>query len=578
MRGCICILAFFFSLNGMFAQNSAIDSLKNLLPSVTNEEKIDLYNELALSYRGVSYDQVKGYSLKSYLLAKSLKHPRKMVTALSNAAIACVFTGNMDSAGILFNTLFHLADSIGDAQLRNNARLNLGNFYLNTDKYDLALENYQLVYPEYLKINDTLNIAGIDQNIGNIHYRQTNYRKALNAFFLASATYEKAGHLDEAKTLLNSIGLTYLKLNKLDSALLFLERGLEYSRENNDRENEMRVQNNLGLLYMEKGQYPRSINCFRNSIQLSKEIVNPYQEANALLNIAQVYIRKHQFDSAITYLNEAGPMIDNQGNDLLSKDLYEYYYEIYSGKKEFEKALSYFQKYKDVQDSIFGQETRNRIAALNIKFETAKKEAENIRLKSELAIKQITQNRLIIIIFIISLLLAVIVIAFFYIWKYLKQKQTISRQESQLLSERLERSQQEVASKALHLASQNEFRIKLLETTNKVYDHLDESGQESIKTLLRNLESNIEQSAWHEFETRSEHANEAFYKKLNDLFSDLTPNDRRICAFLKMDMSTKDIALLTHRSPRSVESARYRLKKKFGLGAEEDILAFLQSI
>jgi DNA-binding CsgD family transcriptional regulator len=62
------------------------------------------------------------------------------------------------------------------------------------------------------------------------------------------------------------------------------------------------------------------------------------------------------------------------------------------------------------------------------------------------------------------------------------------------------------------------------------------------------------------------------------LFPELTPNDRRICAFLKLDLSTKDIALLTHRSPRSIESARYRLKKKFGLGAEEDILGFLRSI
>jgi tetratricopeptide (TPR) repeat protein len=571
-------LVCFFLLNSLIAQNSHIDSLKNLLPSATNEEKIDLYYELGLGYRGISYPQVKSYSIKSYLLAKSLNRPRMMINALSNVAIACVFTGNMDSAGIIFNNIFHLADSAGDAQLRNKALLNLGNFYLNTDKYDLALENYQLVYPEYLKINDTLNLACIDQNIGNIHYRQTNYRKALNAFFLASATYEKAGHLDEAKTLLNSIGLTYLKLKIQDSALLFLERGLEYSRENDDRENEMRVQNNLGLLYMEKGRYPRAINCFRKSIQLSKEIVNPYQEANALLNIAQVYIRKHQFDSAGTYLNKAEPVIKDLGENQLLKELNEYYYELYSGKKEYEKALSYFQKYKDVQDSIFSQETRNRIAALNIKFETAKKEAENIRLKSELAIKQITQNRLVLIIFIISLLFAAITIAFFYIWKYLKQKHTISKQESQLLSERLEHSSQEVASKALHLASQNEFRAKLLETTNEVYDRLDETGKESIKTLLKNIESNIDQSAWHEFETRFEQVHEKFFNKLNGLFPELTPNDRRICAFLKLDLSTKDIALLTHRSPRSIESARYRLKKKFGLGAEEDILGFLRSI
>jgi tetratricopeptide (TPR) repeat protein len=578
MRRHISILICFFSLNGIFAQNSTIDSLKNLLPAATNEEKIDLYNELALSYRGVSYSQVKSYSIKSYLLANSLNRPQKMISALSNVAIACVFTGDMDSAGILFNTIFHLADSIGDAQLRNKALLNLGNFYLNTNKYDLALENYQLVYPEYLKINDTLNIAGIDQNIGNIYYHQVNYRKALDAFFLASAMYEKGGYGDEAKTLLNSIGLTYLKLNIHDSALLFLERGLKYSREKNDRELDMRVQNNLGLLYLENGQYSRSIIYFRNSMRLSKEIVNPFQEANALLNIAQVYIKKHQFDSAGRYLQEAGPIIKSHGNNQLLKDLNEYFYELYSGKKDFEKALSYFKKYKDVQDSIFSQETGNRIASWNIRFETAKKEAENNRLRSELAIKQITQNRLTIIIIIISLLFVTIIAAFFYIWKYLKQKNTISEQESQILSERLEFSTRELASKALHLASQSEFRVKLLETTNEVYDHLDETGKEGIQSLFKSLESNMDQSAWREFETRFEQVHETFFNKLNGLFPELTPNDRRICAFLKLDLSTKDIALLTHRSPRSIESARYRLKKKFGLGPEEDILGFLRSI
>jgi DNA-binding CsgD family transcriptional regulator len=277
-------------------------------------------------------------------------------------------------------------------------------------------------------------------------------------------------------------------------------------------------------------------------------------------------------------LRSSEPIIKAHGDNILLKDLNEYYYELYSGKKEFEKALFYFQKYTSIQDSIFNQEIRNKIASLNIKYETAKKEAENIRLKSELDIKQITQNRLTIIIIIISLLFGVIIVAFFYIWKYLKQKQTISKQESMLLSERLEHSIQEVASKALHLASQNEFRAKLLVTTNEVYDRLDETGKERIKSLLRNLESNIDQNAWHEFETRFEQVHETFFYKLNALFPDLTQNDRRICAFLKLNMSTKDIALLTHRSPRSIESARYRLKKKFGLGVEEDILHFLQSI
>lgn len=572
------VILYFIFIAGAIAQNTTIDSLKNLLPEATDEEKIAIYHELGLSHRGISYPLVKLYSLKSYKYSKKLNRPQAMINSLSSVAIACVYIGKLDSAGRLFNEILYIADSVGDFQQRNKALLNLGNFYLNTNNYDLALENYQLVYPEYLKMKDTLNMAGIEENIGGIHYHQRNYRKALQAFFLASALYENSGYQDESKLLLNNIGLTYLKLNLSDSALFFLEKGLIYFRSKNNLESEMRIQNNLGLLFLEKGDYSLAVRYFQHSIQLSKEIVNPYQEANGLLNLAQVFIKQRLFDSAFIYLNQAEHIINIQGDNLLLKELYEYYYEVYYQQSQYEKALSYFQKYNAVQDSIFSKEIQNRISSLNIRFETAKKEAENIRLKSELDLKQITQRKLTLTLVIISLLFVSLTVAFFFIWKFLKQKNTIAKQESLLLTERLEHSQKELASKALHLASQNEFRIKLLEMTNEVYDHLDQAGKQNINIILKNLENTIDQSAWHEFETRFEHVQEAFFTKLNIQFPDLTPNDRRMCAFLKMNMSTKDIALLTHRSPRSIESSRYRLKKKFGLGPDEEILPFLQSI
>lgn len=578
MKKLFGVILYFLFIAGTFAQNSTIDSLKSLLPEASDEEKIAIYYELGLNHRGISYPLVRSYSLESYLLSKKLRHPQKMINALSNMAIACAYTGKLDTAGIMFNEIYHLADSIGDVYLRNMALSNLGNYHLNTNNYDLALENYQLVYPEYLKMKDTLNMAGIEENIGDIHYHQKSFRKALQAFFVASALYEKSGYQDESKLLLNNIGLTYLKLNLRDSALFFLEKGLIYSRSNNNLESEMRIQNNLGLLFMENGDYPLAVRYFRQSIQLSKEIVNPYQEANGLLNLAHVFLRQQLVDSAFNYLNQAEPIINIQGDNLLLKDLFEYYYELYYQQRQYEKALRYFQKYKDVQDSIFSKEIQNRISSLNIRFETAKKEAENIRLKSELDLKQITQRKLILMLVIISLLFASLSAAFFFIWKFLRQKNTIAKQESMLLEERLEHSQKELASKALHLASQNEFRIKLLGMTNEVYDHLDPAGRQNINVILKNLENTIDQSAWHEFETRFEHIQEAFFTKLNLQFPDLTPNDRRLCAFLKMNMSTKDIALLTHRSPRSIESARYRLKKKFGLRPDGEILHFLQSI
>jgi tetratricopeptide (TPR) repeat protein len=578
MKRLSVILFFCFLVINVFSQNSTADSLLGLMEKASDEGKIDLLNEIALSYRGSSYTKVKEYSLMSFAMARQLNRPDKMIGALTNVAIASVFTGNMDSAGMMFSTIYHTADSIGDAELKNQALLNLGNFYYNTNKYELALDHFQLVFPEYQKNNDTLTMASINQNIGNIYYNQKYYIKALNAFRQSYTSYKSAEYYDEAKQLFNNIGLAYFKLNEYDSALIYFEKGLNFARETNNRLHEMYVMNNTGLLYLESGKYQQAINNFEESVKIAKEIVYPYEEANSLLNIAWVYIRSRQMDLANKYLVEAEAIVVRLDIQGLYRDLNERYYQLYLEKMEYEKALSYFQKFKDIQDSIFGQETNNRIAELNIKYETAKKETENLRLRSALEIKEFREKRLIVLIVIISLLFASLGITFLFIRKYQKQKQTIMEQEALLLKERLEHSQKELASKALRLASQNEFRIKMIETTGQVYEHLDETGKESLNTLLKNLESRVDQSAWQEFETRFEQVHEAFFDKINSLFPDLTPNDRRICAFLKLNMSTKDIALLTHRSPRSIESARYRLKKKFGLDPEEDILAFLQSI
>lgn len=570
---CCCFL-----LQCTFAQSIKTDSLLNLLQTATDLEKIDLYNEIGLSYRGTSFTQVKNYSIKSYQLAKEKNLSEKMIISLSNIAIANVFTGNLDSAEIIFKYIYHLADSTGDLKRMNSSRLNLGNFYNNMDKYGIALDYFRQVYPAYVKEKDTLTIAALDQNIGNIHFHQKDYPNALASFRRSYMLYRLSRHGNEAQKLFNSIGFTFLQLNHYDSAAYYLSLGLAFARQQHDRLDEMYVLNNLGMLSAAQGNDDDAVNNYNIALLISREIDYPQQQANYLINIAGVDIKRHCIKEAAFRLKEAAPIVEQVGNQGLYRDLNEQYYLLFTAGKDFEKALYYYQKYTEAKDSIFSRETTNKIAELNIKFETSKKETENIGLKATLELKAIKEKRLVLLAAAISTVLASLIVAFSFIGKYLKQKRTIAEQEALLLKDRLAFSQQELACKAMHLASQSEFKVKLLETTKDVYFHLDESGKESIKTVLRNLESHIDQSAWPEFETRFEKVHDAFFGRLQRLFPDLTPNDRRICAFLKLNMSTKDIALLTHRSPRSIESSRYRLKKKFGLGQEEDILTFLQSV
>jgi PAS domain S-box-containing protein len=86
------------------------------------------------------------------------------------------------------------------------------------------------------------------------------------------------------------------------------------------------------------------------------------------------------------------------------------------------------------------------------------------------------------------------------------------------------------------------------------------------------------QSNWSEFELLFEKVHRSFYEKLNAHYPDLTPNERRICAFLKLNMSNKDIAQITFQSEDALKKARLRLRQKLAIDRETNLSAFLQSI
>jgi len=81
---------------------------------------------------------------------------------------------------------------------------------------------------------------------------------------------------------------------------------------------------------------------------------------------------------------------------------------------------------------------------------------------------------------------------------------------------------------------------------------------------------------WNELEHHFEQINDSFYKNITHQFPNLTPNERKLCAYLRLNLSTKDISSITSQSLRSIEIARTRLREKLNLkGADEDLHSFL---
>jgi FixJ family two-component response regulator len=94
--------------------------------------------------------------------------------------------------------------------------------------------------------------------------------------------------------------------------------------------------------------------------------------------------------------------------------------------------------------------------------------------------------------------------------------------------------------------------------------------------LLNGMEKNT--SNWDQFASHFNEINNDFLKKLKSRFPDLTNSDLKICAYLKLNLSSKEITQIMNISLRGVEMGRYRLRKKLQIPTEQTLNDFLNSI
>jgi len=142
----------------------------------------------------------------------------------------------------------------------------------------------------------------------------------------------------------------------------------------------------------------------------------------------------------------------------------------------------------------------------------------------------------------------------------------------------VENKKRELTSNALRLIHITEMNNKLISDLEKVNEYTNSKGRELIRAAIKEVGVTSGKNVWQEFETRFENVYESFYKKLNLQFPELTPGEKKLCAFLRLNLSSKDIAALTFQDPKSVDMARYRLRKKLNLKQEENLIDYLANI
>jgi len=139
----------------------------------------------------------------------------------------------------------------------------------------------------------------------------------------------------------------------------------------------------------------------------------------------------------------------------------------------------------------------------------------------------------------------------------------------------LDGKKRELVSSALRLIHISELNNNLIADISSLSPYLNKEGKEKIRKMINDYTLHSNESIWQDFESRFEQVYESFYAQLQEQFPDLTPGEKKLCALLRLNVSSKDIAAITFQAPQSVDMARYRLRKKLNLNSQDNLVDFL---
>lgn len=169
----------------------------------------------------------------------------------------------------------------------------------------------------------------------------------------------------------------------------------------------------------------------------------------------------------------------------------------------------------------------------------------------------------------------------YYRRKQLRLEQT-KQQELQELKEKQIKSELShinnlLAASTMNLVVKNEFMENIKEEIRqaKITDRVEDK-QRALEHIIKEIDTTLKvQEDWKQFEHHFDQVHGDFLKRLTTEFTDLTPGEQKLCAFLRLKMDTKEIANLLAISLRGVEVSRYRLRKKFGLESSQNLSKFI---
>lgn len=240
--------------------------------------------------------------------------------------------------------------------------------------------------------------------------------------------------------------------------------------------------------------------------------------------------------------------------------------------QEYKLAYNYQSNFHILNDSIVNEAVKKEGNELKEKYESEKKEKEILTLS-----KQKLYNQYLILLLILTVFILLLIVQW---WRNKHNLALKEKQKQQLseyfLRETLEIKEKELTSQvAILVQMQQKMEDLRLNASKIIIENIPE--QDKIKYMNTLFYKNPIIELKNNFELRLSSNNEDFFKALLSKYPELSPAELKLCAYLRLNPSTKDLSLIMNRSMRTVESTRANIRKKMNLNPHDNLVTHLVS-
>ncbi|MCK5855893.1 MAG: hypothetical protein KAG64_00290 [Bacteroidales bacterium] len=466
----------------------------------------------------------------------------------------------------------------GLGYLNNNSKYLLPQLYQAIIINHIDLGNYDLAESFYwvsskLQAEKEKNIEAADFNlIGEIHRLKGMYKSSIKYFHKAIKINSAYNYVEPLSINYNNIGLSFLYMDNIDSSYFYLNHSLHLIDSLGLALRKSAINVSFGELYLKKGNYTQAINYFRKTLgfdlsnhpdqneilrDVYKGLMESYELMGDFENALKNYKNYIKYETNIIYYKQNALILQNQ--ILSDRDAHLHQINLTRSKLDLEKKINQLISILLVIALLmvvllsYVFMIRIKKSKQTTELELQKNEIQALELEKTKLSKKNLEFEL----------------------KQIEQEQNLKKIERIRLEEKVQSQNRELTSQAIHLMSKNEVLSSIEQNISKISDKADILSSKFYREIKFIISDSLRMDEdWQIFRRHFTEVHPLFFENLKTNYSNITTDELKLCAYLKIQLSSKEIARLLNITTVAVNKRRNRLRKKLEISSNDDFYGF----